>query len=202
MFSSEIVMQDVMLSGGSDAAIIPIGISFLLYLCWFYLSMHLLVIAWILHNLLFSCWCRLGRFCGMQSTFPEEQWSYKSITSLGQCMLSIILLHWYQIETPKYTGSIQGWTNQKRTLQKSSKFKIEEKGWFLHTENQSNKVWKNRSLRSGMERSMSSKHLLFLSFQIHHIKQRGMAFQISPLRWRPKWPCQQAKSLTTDIGMT
>ena len=84
-------MQDVMLSG-SDAAIIPIGISFLLYLCWFYLSMHLLVIAWILHNLLFSCWCRLGRFYGMQSTFPEEQWSHKSIAPLGQCMLSIILL--------------------------------------------------------------------------------------------------------------
>ena len=58
-------------------------------------------------------------------------------------------------EIPKYTGGIQGGTNQKRTLQKSRKSKIEEKGWFLHTENQPNKVLKNRSLMSGMECSMS-----------------------------------------------
>ena len=101
-----------------------------------------------------------------------------------------------------YTRSIQGWTNKKRILQKSSTSKIVEKCWFLHTENQSNKVQKKRSLRLGMECSMSSKHLPFLSFQIHHIKQRGTTFQISPLRWRPKRPCQQAKSRTTDIGMT
>ena len=104
-------------------------------------------------------------------------------------------------EAPKYIGSIQGNTNQERRLQKSSKSKI-EKGWFLHIENQSNKVRKKRSLRLGIERSMSSKHLLFLSFQIHHIKQRGTTFQISPLRWRPKRPCQQAKSPTTNKGMT
>ena len=30
--------------------------------------------------------------------------------------------------------------HQKQTLQKSCKSKIEEKEWFLHTENQSNKV--------------------------------------------------------------
>ena len=42
-------------------------------------------------------------------------------------------------ETPKHTGSIQGWTSQERKLQKSSKSKI-EKGWFLHTENQSSFV--------------------------------------------------------------
>ena len=79
-------------------------------------------------------------------------------------------------EAPKYIGSIQENTNQERKLQKSSKSKI-EKGWFLHIENQSNKVRKKRSLRLGIERSMSSKHLLFLSFQIHHIKQRGTTFQ-------------------------
>ena len=79
-------------------------------------------------------------------------------------------------EAPKYIGSIQGNTNQERKLQKSSKSKI-EKGWFLHIENQSNKVRKKRSLRLGIERSMSSKHLLFLSFQIHHIKQSGTTFQ-------------------------
>ena len=104
-------------------------------------------------------------------------------------------------EAPKYIGSIQGNTNQEQKLQKSSKSKI-EKGWFLHIENRSNKVRKKRSLRLGIERSMSSKHLLFLSFQIHHIKQRGTTFQISLLWWRPKRPCQQAKSPTIDNGMT
>ena len=98
----------------------------------------------------------------------------------------------------KYTGV----NKSKRILQKSSISKIVEKGWFLHTKNQSSKVRRKRSLRSSMERSMSLKHLLFLSFQIHHIKQRGTTFQISPLRWQPKRPCQQAKSPTTDIGMT
>ena len=61
--------------------------------------------------------------------------------------------------TPKHTGSIQGRTNQERKLQKSSKSKI-EKEWFLHTENQSSKVRKKRSLMSGIARSESSKHLL------------------------------------------
>ena len=61
---------------------------------------------------------------------------------------------------PSTQGGIQGGTNQKRTLQKSRKFKIEEKGWFLHTENQSNKFLKNRSLMSGMERSMSLKSFI------------------------------------------
>ena len=72
---------------------------------------------------------------------------------------------------PKYTRSIQGCTYQIQKLHKSSKSKIEEKGWFLHIENQSNMVLKNNSLRSGIERSLSSKHLLFLSSQINHIKQ-------------------------------
>ena len=98
----------------------------------------------------------------------------------------------------RHPSTPQGRTNQKRTLQKSRKSKIEEKWWFLHTKNQSSKVLKKRSLRSGMERSLSSKHLLFLSFQIYHIKQWGTTIQISPLRWRPKRPCQQAKSPTIE----
>ena len=104
-------------------------------------------------------------------------------------------------ETPKHTGSIQGRANQERKLQKSSKSK-REKEWFLQTENHSSKVRKKRSLMSGIVRSESSKHLLFLSFQMHHIKQGGTIFQITPLRRRPKWPCQQARRPTTDEGMT
>ena len=88
-------------------------------------------------------------------------------------------------ETPKHTGSIQGRANQERKLQKSSKSK-REKEWFLQTENHSSKVRKKRSLMSGIVRSESSKHLLFLSFQMHHIKQGGTIFQITPLRRRPK----------------
>ena len=91
----------------------------------------------------------------------------------------------YKKKTPKYIGSIQECTYQIQKLHKSSKSKIEEKGWFLHTANQSNKVLKNRSFRSGIERSLSSKHLLFLSFQIHHIKQWGTTIHIFPLQWRP-----------------
>ena len=105
-------------------------------------------------------------------------------------------------ETPKYIGSIQGCTYQIQKLHKSSKSKIEEKCWFLRTENQSNKVLKNRNLRSSIERSLSSKHRLFLSFQIHHIKQWGTTIHISPLRWQPNQPCQQARSSTTNIGIT
>ena len=48
-------------------------------------------------------------------------------------------------ETPKYT-SIQGCTYQIQKLHKSSKSKIEEKGWFFHTKNQSNKVLKKKKL--------------------------------------------------------
>ena len=103
---------------------------------------------------------------------------------------------------PSTQGVCRGVTYQIQKLHKSSKSKIEEKGWFLYTENQSNKVLKNRSLRLDIECSLSSKHLLFLSFQIHHVKQWGTTIHISPLRWRPNRPCQQARSLTTDIGIT
>ena len=107
----------------------------------------------------------------------------------------------FKKETPKHTGSIQGKTSQERKLQESSKSKI-EKGWFLHTGNQSSKVRIKRCLMLGIARPESSKHLLFISFQIHHIKQGGTTFQITPLQRRPKWHCQQAKSPTTDKGMT
>ena len=53
-----------------------------------------------------------------------------------------------------------------------------------------------------MDLSLSSKNLLFLSFQIYHIKQWGISIQICPFRWRPNWPYQQARSPTTDCGIT
>ena len=54
-----------------------------------------------------------------------------------------------------------GYTNQINKLHKSSKSRVEDKDWFLHTDNQSNKVLKKNNLRSGREISLSSKQLLF-----------------------------------------
>ena len=45
-------------------------------------------------------------------------------------------------------------------------------------DNQSNKVLKKNNLRSSIEFPVSSKLLLFLSLQMHHIKQGGMIIQI------------------------
>ena len=47
---------------------------------------------------------------------------------------------------------------------------MEENDWFCKADNQSKKVIKKYNLRSGMDLSESSKHLLFLSLQRHHIK--------------------------------
>ena len=68
--------------------------------------------------------------------------------------------------------------NQFQKLHKSSKSRIENKDWFLKADNQSNKVLKKNNLRSGIVLSLSSKHLLFLSLQRHHIKQWGTTILI------------------------
>ena len=66
-------LQDMMLCGGSDAAIIPIGT-----------SRFLLKVSNVLplvsdHRL----WCRIGGICRLQSTVKKEHWSHQSLTSLG-----------------------------------------------------------------------------------------------------------------------
>ena len=53
-----------------------------------------------------------------------------------------------------------------------------------------------------MDLSLSSKHLLFLSLQRHHIRQRGTIIHIWMFQWRPNRPCQQARSSTIDFGIT
>ena len=45
-------------------------------------------------------------------------------------------------------------------------------------DSQANKVLKMNILGSGIEFSVSSEPLLFLSFQMHHIKQWGIIIQI------------------------
>ena len=66
---------------------------------------------------------------------------------------------------------------------------------------QSNRVLKKKSFKSAIVLLESSKHRLFLSHQMHHIKQWGTAIQITPLQWWPKFPCQQARSSTTVFGI-
>ena len=39
----------------------------------------------------------------------------------------IIKIYWHQKRNTKYTGSVQGWTNQVQKLHKSSKSRIEDK---------------------------------------------------------------------------
>ena len=51
---------------------------------------------------------------------------------------------------------------------------------------QSNSVLKNKSFKSAIVLSESSKHWLFLSRQMLHIKQWETAIQITPLQGWPK----------------
>ena len=75
--------------------------------------------------------------------------------------------------------------------------------WLVsHGNHQSNKVLKKNNLRFGMDLSLSSKHLLFLLLQRHHIKQWGTINHIWPFRWWPNLPCQQASSPKTDCNIT
>ena len=95
----------------------------------------------------------------------------------------------------------KGVNNQVQKLQESRKSRKEENDWFCKVANQSNKVLKENNLRYVMNFSLSSKHLLFLSLQWHHIKKWGTINHIWPFRWRSSLPCQQARP-TTDCSIT
>ena len=97
-------------------------------------------------------------------------------------------------ESPKYTRNILGWNNQFQELRKSNKSTIEKKERFLMAVSQSNKVRKKNNLRLGIECSVFSKLLLFL--------QWGIIIQMWSFRWRSNWPYQQARSSTTNFGIT
>lgn len=57
-----------MLCGGSDAAIIPIGIVCLRFIIIIFGHIALRLLISVI-----SMGCRIGRFCGMQSPFSEKQ---------------------------------------------------------------------------------------------------------------------------------
>ena len=83
------------------------------------------------------------------------------------------------IDIKKGHLSTQGvYKGQIQILQESIKSKIEESDWFQKADNQSKKILKKNNLRSRMDLSESSKHLLFLSLQRHHIKQWGTIIHI------------------------
>ena len=87
--------------------------------------------------------------------------------------------------------SAQGVYKGKEIKYRNSRKSIKEgKDLCCKANNQSLKVLKKRSLRSEIDLSVSSKHLLFLSLQRHHNKQWGVMDQIQPFQWRPKLPCQ------------
>ena len=67
---------------------------------------------------------------------------------------------------------------------------------------QSNKVRKKHIFKAKTFCSQSSKVLAFLSLQIHHTIQWGIAFQISICQWRPSLHCQQSNKSTTRFGIT
>ena len=71
---------------------------------------------------------------------------------------------------------------QQIKLQESRKSIKEGNDWFCMATNQSNKVLKKNNLRSSMNLSISSKHLLFLSLQRHHFKQWGTINKIKPFQ--------------------
>ena len=56
--------------------------------------------------------------------------------------------------------------------------------WLPTKHIQSVSIVRKKNLRSAIVLSESSKHQLFLSHQMHHIKQWGTAIQITPLRWQ------------------
>ena len=103
---------------------------------------------------------------------------------------------------PRIQGMYRGQQIKYKNYKNQENKKKEENDWFCKVENQSNKVLKKNNLRSGMDLSLSSKNLLFLSLQRHHIKQWGTINHIWLFRWCPSQHCQQARSPTIDYGIT
>lgn len=82
-----------------------------------------------------------------------------------------------------------------------SLYKLEKEnipGAVIH----SGSVFIKRAFSSNMFCSLPSNLLVFLSLQIHHIKQWVIAFQISMHWWCSKWCCQQSNKSTTLLGIT
>ena len=87
------------------------------------------------------------------------------------------------LKKKSYTGSVQGVKQFKNKNYKNLRNQKKKKNdWFCKAANQSIKVLKKNNLRSSIDLSLSSKHLLFLSLQRHHNKQWGAINHIYPFR--------------------
>ena len=122
------------------------------------------------------------------------------------CVYTYILISkrsFIKTQRKEVTQSIRGGQyNQRHKLHKFIKSKIENKEKQPKEDIQSNRVLRMNILKSSKFLSRSSKLQAYLSLQIHHITQCRMAFQIIPFLWFPKHPCQAARRLKTDLGMT
>jgi len=74
-------------------------------------------------------------------------------------------------EHPSTQEMYRGQTNQVQKLHKSRNSRKEENDWFRKANSQSTKVLKKNNLKSNMDLTLSSKNLLFLSLQRHHIRR-------------------------------
>ena len=134
-------------------------------------------------------------FAQSGACWPPNLWHNQHSRSFSAYIPSLCLIFFF-ISYKIY------WYQKRHTLghrkcnrvNKSSKSRKEVNDWFGKADNQSNKVLKKNNFRSGMDLSLSSKHVLFLSLQWHHIKQWGTIVHIWPFWWWPNLPCQQARS--------
>ena len=66
---------------------------------------------------------------------------------------------------------------------------------------QSDSVLKKKSFKSAIVLLEPSKHRLFLSRQMHRIKQWETTIKITPLWWWPNFNCQHARNSTRVFGI-
>ena len=95
-----------------------------------------------------------------------------------------------------------GGKNQEPKLQWSSKARREKQEKCDKATLQIRRVCKNKDLISNKDHPHPSKHPVFLSLQIHHIKQCGTSLQKTVLRCHPNLPCQDSNSWITSCGIT
>ena len=107
------------------------------------------------------------------------------------------------MESPNYIGSIQQGTKTiKYTSYKHPSNHTEKIEWLPTIEIQSYSFFFFFfSFKPAIVLLESSKHQLFLSSQMHHIKQWGTAIQITPLRWWPNFLSQHVRNSTTIFGI-
>jgi hypothetical protein len=68
--------------------------------------------------------------------------------------------------------------------------------------NEPKRVCKKVNFKAGIKCSSPVKVLAFRSHQRHHMRQYGIAFQITPAKALPNLPDQQERRSTTSLGIT